>query len=267
MKNILFFGCGKMGSALVKNLLEQKFQAKQIKIIKRSENDKIAKLDYYKSTADLPSGYKADIVFIAIKPQNSAEILQEFAKAKIFHQNTIFISILAGKNLEFFSKIFGENAKIIRTMPNLPVQESQGITAFIANQNLTKTELSGIEKIFKHFGIALELENESYFDVITAIFGSGPAYIFLLQEMFYKISISFGLGEEESKELVKTLFLGSSLMSCNSDLTFLQLRDSVTSKGGTTEAAIDVIKHYPLQDVFKKAMESAIERLQTLSKT
>ncbi len=152
MKNIFFLGCGKMGSIILQNLLEENsFEASQIKILKRSEDNKISGLDYIKNIAELPKNYKADLVFIAIKPQDAAAILEEFSKAKILNKKTIFVSILAGKKIQFFEKIFGKDAKIVRSMPNLPIQYSQGIFPYLCNKNLKKVEIEKLKTIFDKF--------------------------------------------------------------------------------------------------------------------
>jgi len=270
-KNILFLGCGKMGSIIARNLVEESgVNPAQIAVLKKSQKNKFADFSYIKNIASLPQNYRADLVFIAIKPQDAEEILTEFAiesaQAQILHKNTIFISILAGKKIEFFEGIFGTKTKIIRSMPNLPTQDAQGVFAYQANKNINKSELQKLEKVFAKFGAAFELKNEKLFDVVTAIFGSGPAYIFLLQEIFTEIAIAGGINKDEASQLIKTLFLGSSLMSCNADLNFSELRESVTSKAGTTDAALKILqKNSALKTIFTKAIDAAIARSQELS--
>ncbi len=268
MKNILFLGCGKMGAIIAQNLIKEKsFQPSEISVLKPTSCTQISNIFHAKSASELPENYHADIVFICIKPQESEQILQNFANEKIYHQNTIFISILAGKKIAFFEKIFGKKAKIIRSMPNLPIENSQGIFTFLANKNINDLELLNLEKIFTKFGATLALKDENLFDVATAIFGSGPAYIFLLQEIFSKIAQENQITQKQSEELVKTLFLGSSLMSRNSNFNFTQLRNSVTSKGGTTEAAINILQQNSrLEKIFNKAIRAAKNKSKILSK-
>ncbi len=267
MKNIFFLGCGKMGSIILHNLLEENsFEANQINILKRSEDNKISGLNYVKDISELPKNYKADLVFITIKPQDAAAILEEFSKAKILNKKTIFISILAGKKIQFFEKIFGNDAKIVRSMPNLPIQYSQGIFPYLCNKNIKKLEIEKLKTIFDKFGSAFEISNEKLFDATTAIFGSGPAYIFLLQEIFAEIATNCGIKKNESENLVKKLFLGSSLMSEFSEKKFFQLRESVTSKNGTTAAASKILqKNSALKNIFTKAIDAAIIRSQEIS--
>ena len=267
-KNILFLGCGKMGSILVKNLVEENScEMAQIKIIEKLDKNKIDGFSYVKNVDELAKNYRADLVFLCIKPQDSAEILAEFSRAKIFHKNTIFISILAGKKIAFFEKIFGKNAKIIRSMPNLPIQYSQGVFAYFCNKNLKKDEIKSLDKIFIKFGTAFALKNEKDFEAVTAIFGSGPAYIFLLEEIFEEIAISLGVDKNKAAPLVSKLFLGSAFMAEFSAEKFSALRESVTSKKGVTDAALQIFQENSiLKNLCKKAVNAAIKRSNELSK-
>lgn len=267
-QNIFFLGCGKMGSILAKNLVEENIaDVSQITVLEKSDKNKIVGFNYAKDVTELPKNYKADLVFLCIKPQDSAEVLKKFSQAKIFHKNTIFISILAGKKIAFFEKIFGAKAKIVRTMPNLPIQYSQGIFAYLCNKNISRAEAKNLEKIFGKFGLSFELKNENSFESVTAIFGSGPAYIFLLQEIFSEIAINLGIEKDKTAQLIKKLFLGSALMSEFSEENFSQLRESVTSKAGVTEAAIKILQQNSvLKNLFKKAINGAITRSKELSK-
>ncbi len=254
-----------MGSILAQNLLSQKIPAANISVIEKSDKNKISKLKYYKNADALPKKYQADLVFLAIKPQDAKEILTKFSQAKIFHKNTIFISILAGKKISFFEDIFGVDAKIIRSMPNLPIQYSEGIFAFLTNDNLAQKEIKQLEKIFVNFGTMMQLSDEEDFDVATAIFGSGPAYIFYLQEIFVEILTKLNCPKKDAIDLVNDLFFGAVLMAQNSN-DFTKLRESVTSKGGTTEAALEILqKNSTLKNLFTDAVSAAIARSKELS--
>lgn len=251
-----------MGSVIAKNLLEDGgIKANQIKVLKRTDLDKIPDLSYIKNTSELDKHYQADIVFIAVKPQVAQEILTEFRKEKIFHKNTIFVSILAGKKLAFFEDILGKDAKIIRSMPNLPIEYSQGILPYLSNQNLSEADLEAAHNLFKGFGLAFHIKEEGDFDSLTALFGSGPGYLFLLQEIFMEIALSFGIEEENASKLVKKLFLGSALMSNFSKDNFTTLRESVTSKAGVTDAGLKVLrKDNSLKNIFVDAIDAAVTR-------
>jgi len=266
-KEILFIGCGKMGSIIAHNLIDNGCKSSCVKVLNPSNKSRIEGVKYFNSVSDFPKNYQADIVFIAIKPQDAAEILREFSSKINFSESAIFISIIAGKKIAFFEEIFGKEAKIIRSMPNLPIDDGQGVFAYLLNKNIKSDEAKNLAEIFVNFGEIIELKNEELFDAITAIFGSGPAYIFYLQEIFTEIAIDGGINKDKATELVKKLFLGSALMSRNSDLNFGELRESVTSKNGTTDAALQVLqKNDELKKLFKNAISQAMARSKELSK-
>jgi pyrroline-5-carboxylate reductase len=264
-QNILFLGCGKMGTILLAKLLDgNAVEPSQINVIKPSQKNKIPQINYFSQAKLLPPNYCADIVFIAVKPQISEKILSEFLRAKKINDKTIFISILAGKKIAFFKKIFGKKSKIIRAMPNLPISVGEGVFPYLANKNITKIELQNLQEIFVNFGENFIVKKEADFDFMTAIFGSGPAYIFYLQEIFLKIAIGAGIPKNKAKTLIRKLFLGSALMSQNND--FSELQKSVTSSKGTTDAALQVLqKKSALEKLFDNAIKAAIKRSNELS--
>ena len=254
-----------MGAIIAKNLIEnQDFSSYNFLALKPSESNKINNLSYIDSLEKIPKNYVADIVFICIKPQESKIILEKFAQAKIFHQDTIFISILAGKNLNFFSKIFGSKKQIVRSMPNLGIEVNQGIIPYI-HKNLTAENKKIILSIFLNFGTAFEVEDEKLFHVLTALYGCGPAYIFLMQKIFFDIAISHKIPKEIAESLTKKLFLGSSLLSFESPLDFSKMIENVASKKGVTEASLEtLLKDNKLHKLILKATKNGIARSKKL---
>jgi pyrroline-5-carboxylate reductase len=267
---IFFLGAGKMGAILVKNIVDHFDNYENITILKPSKTNAIKGLKYISSTDQIKKNYQADIVFITIKPQGSKAILSEFAKQNIFHKNTIFISILAGKKISFFEEIFGPHAKIIRSMPNIAIDFKLGCFTFFGNKNISPKDKENLSHIFRNFGHSFEIKKEDLFGAITAIYGSGPAYIFLLQDILYKMSVDLGIDEHNSEELVKKLLLGSSMMadnmvSSNNHCNFKDLKHLVTSKKGTTEAAIKILEEKSaLEKLFKSAIKKALKRSEEL---
>jgi len=253
-----------MGGIIAKNLIEnQDFSSCNFLVLKPSESNRINNLNYINSLEKIPQNYVADIVFICIKPQEAKEILEEFAQAKIFHKDTIFISILAGKNLNFFSKIFGSKKQIVRSMPNLGIEVNQGIIPYI-HKNLTAENKKIILNIFVNFGTAFEVE-EKLFHVLTALYGCGPAYIFLMQKIFYDIAISYKISKKTAYDLTKKLFLGSSLLSFESTLDFSKMIENVASKKGVTEASLEsLLKDNKLHKSILKATKNGIARSKKL---
>ncbi len=266
LKKILFLGCGKMGGAIAKNLIKNGLNF-EIDAIDPNENQEISEIKFHKSVFDLDKNYKADIIFIAVKPQIAGDVLMQLLSANNFTQNTIFISILAGKKIKFFKEILGKKTKIIRTMPNLPILENKGVFAYYFSKNISSKIQEEMQELFNNFGTIIKLENESKFDRFTAIFGSGPAYIFYLQEIFLKQAKFLQINDENAKKLVEKLFTGSSIMAQNSNFNFSELCNSVASKGGTTEAGIEVLKkNDKLEKIIASAIKSAQKKSKELSK-
>ena len=263
-QNILFIGCGKLGSIILNKLIENKiFTHKQIKVLKKTNNNKIPEIDYLDKSVLLKNKYSFDLVFVCIKPQNAEKILNKIPKNN-FNNNTIFISFLAGKKIKFFEKIFGENSKIIRIMPNVAIKVNEGILPYFFNKNITKKDEKELFKIFNNLGLYFKLENENSFNAITALFGSGPAYIFLLQKILYELSISYKIKKDIALQLVKKLFLGSSIVA-NTSESFDILIKKVMSKNGTTEQAVNVLnKKNITKKLFEKAIKKAYEKSRSI---
>jgi len=258
-----------MGSIILNNMISEKsVKASKTIILRKVAKDDIKGVKTYTNIEDLSKkSYKADIVFIAIKPQDSEKTLKILKDSQISHEKTIFVSILAGKKLSFFEDIFGSDAKIVRSMPNLGIQESQGILLYQENSNINQKESVILDKIFQRFGLAYKITDEKLFDPLTALFGSGPAYLFLLQDVFSQITNKFKVSKKDSDDLVKQLFLGSALLSCNSEDDFKKLKENVTSKGGVTKAGVDVLEDQDsLKNLFSKTIDNANKRSKELSK-
>lgn len=266
-KKILFLGCGKMGLAMAKNLAVNNEYSNQIHAIDPLANFDIEGIDLKKSLDDLPQNYTADFVFVSVKPQIAKDVILSAIKSGKFAKNTVYISILAGKKIKFFKELIGKSVKIIRTMPNLPILENEGVFAYLFSKNIRPRDRENARLLFQSFGEIIELDKEKKFDRFTAIFGSGPAYIFHLQEVLLKETLKLGINSEISKKMVEKLLFGSSLMATNSDLDFTELKKSVTSKEGTTDAGLKALsKNSALEKLIAKTIKSAIKRSKELSK-
>lgn len=265
-QKILFIGCGVMGSAMVKNLIKNGFDPHHIHAVDPSRA-KIPGIKKYKDPHDLSPNFIYDIVFVAVKPQNAKETLKEYKNLANFSNNTVFVSIVAGKRMKFFRDILGTKIRLVRAMPNLPIVEGEGVFAYIFGNNVKQFQKKNLLKTFKYFGEAIDLENEKYFHDFTAIFGSGPAYIFYLQELMYKLAKPMKIEKHKLEVLIKKLFLGSALMSHNSNQSFKELCENVTSKKGTTEAGLEVLrKHDIMNKIITKTVKSASKRSKDISK-
>ncbi len=261
---ILFFGCGKMGSAILQNFLDEDIDPKNITIIDPFTNNNISKIKYFSNISEISEEYKANLVIFAFKPQEANRILPEIIKYDIFHEKTIFISILAGKKIEFFTKFLGDNAKIIRIMPNLPMSIGEGISGFVANKNLIKDEAKSVMHLWSK---NIELKSEEEINLFTAIASSGPAYLFLFAKSLIKATLEYGIDKESARIMTVNMLYGSSKMLLDDNLDISNLIDSVKSKGGTTEAGLNELNQGNFEQLIKKTVKAAYDKATELGET
>ncbi len=266
-KKILFVGCGKMGSAIIKNLLNNGFEYPDFTILKPSKKNPIVGVKRVSSYLELPKDYRADIVILAFKPQAAKEVLYEFFQHKITTSKTVIISILAGKKTGFFEEILGEKTKIIRLMPNLPTLINQGIFGYYANSNIKKSELKSLSNFLNAIGQNIVVEQEDLIDTVTAISGSGPAYLFLFIKLMVESAVELGLDKKSAEKLVEQTIYGSAKMALDSNEDLENLIESVASKGGTTEAALGVLhKNNQFKKIIFDTVKAANRKSLELSK-
>ena len=207
--------------------------------------------------------FAPDAIIFAIKPQVAESILPDY---KAFAGRSLFISIIAGKTIAFFEKHLGSNAAIIRTMPNLPVIIGKGLIIWHKNQNVSEEQSNVISQIFSRTGKHEEIADEAQLDAVTAISGSGPAYVFLFIECLTKAGIELGLDENMAEKLALYTVSGSAELAINSDKPVDSLRKQVTSPKGTTEAALKILMdNDDMQQLISKAADAACKRSMELS--
>ena len=267
---ILIVGAGNMGFAFILALLDNKISPKQINIIEKKPTlklkkiSKAKKINLFKSIDELNIKTKISITLIAIKPnQLDSLFTQEFnSKTK----NSILISIVAGKTMGTLKKLSGNNKDIARAMTNTPVTVGFGTSIIYFSKTTTKTNKNKATHLLNLVGQVDEIKNEKHIDTFTALFGSGPAYLYLLIEIWTDLAKKYGL--KNSEEMVIQTMLGSLLLLLKTQDSPKSLRTGVTSKGGTTEAALaEFTKNNNLQKLFKTAVSKAIKRAGTLSKS
>ena len=250
-----------MGSAMAQGWVDHGVNKKNIYV-----SDPFLELDFFGRTGfvnytkRIHEIEKVDFCVLAIKPQQFSEILTELRN--LTKQNVTFISIAAGKTIKSISDTLGKNAKIVRVMPNLPATIGKGVSCYISGEGINQQIESKIEHLLKANGKVIKIEDESLMDVVTAISGSGPAYIFHLIECIEKIAINKGLTPEEAKIIATQTVYGSASLASASENDARILRHNVTSKGGTTEAALEVLMNGDnnMEKLFEHAIEAAILR-------
>lgn len=236
MTKVLLVGCGKMGSAMLAGWLERGLAAGDVVVVEPSGVDVAATV--VGDQADIPAGFAPDVVVLAVKPQVMAAVLPPYAR---FATNAVFLSIAAGKTVGFFEGILGPKARVVRAMPNTPAAVRRGITVCFAGSGVEDTRRALCAALLEAVGEVGWVDDESLMDAVTAVSGSGPAYVFLLAEVMAAAGIAQGLPPELATRLARATVAGSGELLRQSAEPAAQLRRNVTSPGGTTAAALEVL--------------------------
>lgn len=219
---------------------------------------------WFSSLEVLPKEYVPSVVVFAVKPQEFGAILPAYYE-RFHEQNPLYISIAAGKNLRFFLAQLGDRAQIVRAMPNTPALIGQAVTALCAPPSLAPTMKHIATELMSAIGNVVWVEDEAQMDAVTALSGSGPAYVFLFLESLTNAGIAAGLSEATARELALTTIAGSTALASQSQESLSQLRKNVTSPGGTTEAALSILMEgNRFENLIKEAVLKAVNRAKQL---
>ncbi|MBP9694183.1 MAG: pyrroline-5-carboxylate reductase [Alphaproteobacteria bacterium] len=242
-KTILLVGCGNMGKAMVHAFLAVETLRYQIHIVdphmqsvdefKTASNS----ISLYANRENLPSDLSPNYVIFAIKPQ----LFEEVAPLYRTYQQSLFLSIMTGIPIQRFQEVLGASIKVIRFMPNLPMMIGKGATGGFMNANCTAQDQKEMETLYEKSGLLAWLDEESQFEAVTALSGSGPAFIFAMAESMISAGTKIGLSQELSEQLAKQTILGAACLLTESDKDPGTLRQNVTSPKGTTEAGLSVL--------------------------
>lgn len=257
-----------MASSLIGGLTSSAEQSIDI-IVAEPGDDQRAKLarDFeVQTTADNTDTLKADVVVLAVKPQLLQSVCRALSEALSQSESKpLFISIAAGVRSADIDRWLGGNQAIVRCMPNTPSLLQLGATGLFANAKVDIAQKTQAENILQAVGISLWVNKEDELDAVTAVSGSGPAYFFLLMEAMQQAGIKLGLEADTAEKLVLQTALGAAMMAAESDVDAATLRARVTSKGGTTEQAINSFQSADFEKLVEAALKAASERSQTLA--
>jgi pyrroline-5-carboxylate reductase len=250
--SLLLAGCGKMGSALLSGWLRAGIPASGITVADPAGCG-MKGIASYPALSALPARFQSDIVLLAVKPQKMHEALAQLP-AFLKQTGPLYISIAAGKTLAFFAQQLGQDAAVVRAMPNTPALIGRGVTALCANGEVTPRQKRDAELLLQAVGSVVWLAEEEKLHAVTALSGSGPAYVFYFLEALVAAGVKLGLDEAVAKQLAIETVEGSAALAGRTGELLEQLRINVTSPGGTTEAALKVA----MQD---NAFAGLIERM------
>ena len=261
---LLLLGCGKMGQALLQGWLA----AGTVSAVEAVEpNVGIVPSDprvgARASVADVPADFRPDAVLVAVKPQmmdTAAPGVRPFVG-----DGTVVVSIAAGKTLAYFTGLFGAATPVVRAMPNTPAAVGRGMTVCCATPSATAAQRDLAHRLLAAVGAVEWVADEDLIDPVTAVSGGGPAYVFLLIEALAEAGRKQGLPADLAMRIARATVAGSGELARLSDESAARLRENVTSPGGTTRAALDVLMgEGGMQPLFDAAIAAATRRAREL---
>ncbi len=264
---IAFLGAGNMGRSLIGGLIANGYPADLLcaadpNTRQRQHLASLFNMSVYED--NLQAVADAEVIVMAVKPQNVHETIVSITD-KLNKNSPLLISIAAGVRLSAISRSAGKALPVVRVMPNTPALIQAGVAALFANEQVTRQQLQLAETIMRSVGVAIWLDDEAKLDAVTAVSGSGPAYFFLLMEAMQRAAVEQGIDTEQARVLTLETALGAAKMARESKLSTTELRRQVSSPGGTTEAAIQLMEEGGLPDLVVRAIEAASTRSRELA--
>lgn len=236
---ILLVGCGRMGSALLQAWIERGLASScVVEPAPRSSLPSRANVQVFPEALQLPKGFAPRAVVFAIKPQHAEAAVREYSR---FAGRSAFLSIMAGRSLDSLRDALGANAAIVRAMPNTPAAIRRGMSVLFAGKDVSPAERDLCSSLLSAVGDVAWVDEERMLDPVTAISGSGPAYVFLLAELLEKAGVEQGVPKNLARLLARRTVFGAGALLEASDEDAAALRAAVTSPSGTTERALAVL--------------------------
>ncbi|MCX7823159.1 MAG: pyrroline-5-carboxylate reductase [Syntrophobacterales bacterium] len=262
-----FIGTGNMGRALIEGITKGGLFAPEFIAaydVMKSKSEELAKIYGIRVCKDLKELLSiSQTIVIAVKPQNMDEVLGEIRSH--LATGSLIISVAAGISLRFIEERLPHKIPIVRVMPNTPALVLKGTSVLARNRYVTDKEMERALRIFQAVGVAFEVE-EKLMDAVTGLSGSGPAYVFLFLEALTDAGVLMGIPRDLARELVLSTVVGSVELARNRKSHFAELKDMVTSPGGTTIHGLKVMEEAGLRGTIMKAVKHATERAAELQK-
>lgn len=268
---LLLLGCGKMGGAMLQGWLKQGLSKDAVIIVDpylkgaKTFAPDVPDSSYFEKLSDLPAATSPSFAILAVKPQMMDEALSAF---KDLHSaNTLYLSIAAGKTIGYFETHLGKAAAIVRAMPNTPAAIGMGMTVACPNGNVSTAQKDICVELLSAVGLVELIDDENLMDAVTAVSGSGPAYIFHLVEAMAQAGEKLGLPKELAEKLAAQTVSGAGALLYSAPENATELRINVTSPKGTTEAALNVLmsEENGLLDLMERALTAARDRSKELA--
>jgi pyrroline-5-carboxylate reductase len=263
--NITFIGGGNMATALIGGLLQQDFSLAQLCVVEISPEgrEKLQHTFGVRTVANLAHGAThGEVIVLAVKPQQLSGVARELAPLL---ENHLVISIAAGIRATDISRWLGGHSRVVRAMPNTPALIRAAVTGLYAMAGVTLEEKHNAEAVLGAVGSVLWVEREELLDAVTAISGSGPAYVFYFIEAMQSAACELGLTPTQARQMSIDTVLGAARLASASSEDAAVLRARVTSRGGTTERAIGSLEHDEVKSAIARAIQAASQRSKELA--
>lgn len=264
--HVVLVGAGQMGGALLAGWLRIGLDPARITVIDPRPADNIRKvIDAHGVALDPPHPQLADLLVLAVKPQMAATVMP--LVARLVARTTVILSVMAGKTIASMEAVFGREAAIVRTIPNTPASVGRGVTGAVANGHVTRSQKAMVDALLGAVSHVEWLDREDLIDAVTALSGSGPAYVFHLVEAMAKAGAAAGLPPDAAMRFARLTVEGAGeLLHRAPGLTPATLRQNVTSPNGTTQAALDVLMgESGLEPLMTRAIAAAAKRSRELA--
>jgi pyrroline-5-carboxylate reductase len=261
-------GFGNMGQALVRGWLDSGHAAANVRVVEPAASARAVARDLGVAASDSVTAalkdFRPDIVVLAVKPNQIGSALAECSAS--VGATTVWLSIAAGKTIAALSAGLGAKAAVVRAMPNTPAAIGKGMTALVANAAVTVEQRALCTDLMAAVGAVAWLDDERHMDAVTAVSGSGPAYVFLLIECVERAALDLGLAPELARQLALATVSGAAAYAAVADAAPAELRRRVTSPNGTTQAALEVLMADDgLSALLTRAVRAAAARSRELS--
>ncbi len=267
--SVAFVGGGNMGRALIGGLVRKGMSPQAIRVgepIEAVRQGLQRDFGCLVSADNDASVRGADAIVVAVKPQEARRVIAALAP-RLHEQHSLVVSIAAGIEIGSLESWCGEGVPIVRAMPNRPALVGAGATGLYASGRVSAASRALAEDIMESVGVVVWLKAEKDLDTVTALSGSGPAYCFLLAELMMDAAVGLGLDPQAARLLAVETLHGAGVLAHSSSGDLARLREEVTSKGGTTEAALQVLAAKPgMRGLVQRAVDAAAQRSRELAR-
>jgi len=261
---LVLAGAGKMGSAMLDGWVARGLDPAAVVVLEPQPSLQVARYGSLGLRLNpKPDALRADAIVIAVKPQVAPEVLPGLTP--LIGSATVVVSIMAGRSLAFLQSMLPPATALVRAMPNTPAAIGRGMTVAVANARVTSQQKRFADRLLTAIGAVEWVADETLMDAVTALSGSGPAYVFLLAEALTHAGVAVGLPKELAERLARATIAGSGELLDRAADDAATLRRNVTSPGGTTAAALDVLMSKDgLEALMEKAIAAATRRSREL---